>query len=31
MQSLVLTGGIAGWVTAGDEFVKWTDGYGQTS
>lgn len=27
MQSLVLLGGISGWVTAGSEFVSWMDDY----
>ncbi|EFW17839.1 hypothetical protein D8B26_004824 [Coccidioides posadasii str. Silveira] len=27
MQSLVLEGGIKGWVTAGEEYVKYVDGY----
>ena len=27
MQSVILTGGIKGWVGAGDEFVEYTDGY----
>lgn len=27
MQSVILTGGIKGWVAAGGEFVEWMDGY----
>ena len=27
MQSLVLTGGIKGWVAAGEEYVEQMDGY----
>lgn len=27
MQSAILAGGIKGWATAGDEFVKFMDGY----
>ncbi|KAK7915292.1 arsenate reductase (Arc2) [Apiospora marii] len=27
MVSVILKGGIKGWATAGDEFVKWMDGY----
>lgn len=27
MKSLVLEGGIKGWVGAGPEYVEWMDGY----
>jgi arsenical-resistance protein 2 len=27
MESLVLEGGVTGWATAGDEYVKWMDEY----
>ncbi|KAH8911205.1 Rhodanese-like protein [Coniochaeta sp. PMI_546] len=29
MESLVLLGGIQGWATAGEEYVKWMDEYDQ--
>lgn len=27
MQSVILSGGVKGWVAAGGEFVEWMDGY----
>ncbi|RYP78787.1 hypothetical protein DL769_003123 [Monosporascus sp. CRB-8-3] len=30
MQSVVLQGGIKGWVAAGEEYTKWMDGYDAT-
>lgn len=27
MKSVILTGGIKGWANAGDEYVKFMDGY----
>ena len=31
MQSVILTGGIKGWVGAGGEFVEYMDGYDATA